>query len=178
VFGKNTMFYRIIKDFLVKKQIKKSLALGLFAVSNEPIKTIGILVDGIHFSDKDKLVNEFNKYANGNFKVNLLVYRNKAKKDESIEYSYFTKSDIGFTGSFSKGEIDDFVAFPFDLLVNYYDDSNADLELITSSSKAKFKVGFASVNKDLNHFFVTTFVDKYMDFTQVLFDYLKILKKI
>ncbi|WP_339889018.1 hypothetical protein [uncultured Flavobacterium sp.] len=172
------MFYRTIKDFLVKKQIKKSLALGLSAVNNEPVKTIGVLVDGVHFLDKDKLINEFKKYANGQFKVNLLVYRKKAKKNESIEYPYYTKNDINFTGSFSKGEIDNFVAFPFDLLVNYYDESNADLELITTLSKAKFKVGFASVNKDLNHFFINTFVEKYVDFAQILFDYLKILKKI
>lgn len=172
------MFYRTIKDFLVKKQIKKSLALGLSAVNNEPIKTIGVLIDGIHFSDKDKLMNEFKKHANGQFKVNLLVYRKKAKKDESIEYPYFTKSDISFSGNFSKGEIDNFVNFPFDLLVNYYDESNANLELITAQSKAKFKVGFASVNKELNHFFVNTFVERHVEFTQVLFDYLKILKKV
>lgn len=172
------MFYRTIKDFLVKKNVNKLLASGLPAVNKEPVKTIGVLVDGIHFLDKDKLINEFKKYADGQFKVNLLVYRKKPKKDESIEYPYFTKNDIGFTGSFSKGEIDNFIAFPFDLLVSYYDVSNADLELITASSKAKFKVGFASVNKDLNHFFVNTFVEKHIDFTQVLFDYLKILKKI
>ncbi len=172
------MFYRTIKDFLLKKQIKKILALGLPAVDNESVKTIGVLVDGIHFSDIDKLINDFKKYANGQFKVNLLVYRTKAKKEEVIDYPYFTKNDISFSGNFSKGEIENFVAFPFDMLVSYYEKSNADLELITASAKAKFKVGFASVNKDLNHFFITTFVEKHDDFTQVLFDYLKILKKI
>ncbi|MFC4739165.1 DUF6913 domain-containing protein [Flavobacterium ponti] len=172
------MFYRTIKDFLVKKHIKKSLAKGLSAVNSEPIKTIGVLIDGIHFSDKDKLINEFKKHSNGQFKVNLLIFRKKVNKKESIEYPYFTKKDIGFSGNYSKGEIENFVNFPFDLLINFYDESNANLELITAQSKAKFKVGFASVNKDLNHFFVNTFVEKYVDFTQVLFDYLRILKKV
>ena len=172
------MFYRIIKDFLVKKQIKKIVAFGLPAVNNEPIKTIGVLIDGIHFSDKDKFIDEFKKFATGQFKLNLLVYRKQPKKDENIDYAYFTRKDITFVGSFSKGEIENFVTFPFDLLVNYYDISNADLELITAQSKAKFKVGFASVNKELNHFFIATFVEKYVDFTKILIDYLKILKKI
>ena len=77
-----------------------------------------------------------------------------------------------------KGEIDNFIAFPFDLLVNFYDTSNANLELISVESKAKFKVGFATVNKDINHFIVNLYMEKYVEFTQVLFEYLKILKKI
>lgn len=172
------MFYRTIKDFLVKKHIKKLLSNGLAAVNNEPIKTIGVLVDGVHFTNKQKLIEAFKKNANGQFKVNLLVYRKKVKKDESVDYAFYTKNDINFSGSFSKGEIDNFVSFPFDLLVNYYDQGNTDLELISALSKAKFKVGFASVNKDLNHFFINTFVEKYDDFIEVLFNYLKILKKI
>ena len=83
------MFYRIIKDFLLKKHIKKALANGLHEVNKEPIKTIGLLIDGTRFFDKDKLISEFKKHANGQFKVNLLVYRKKAKKDEVIEYPYY-----------------------------------------------------------------------------------------
>lgn len=172
------MFYRTIKDFWVKKHIKKSLGLGLKAVNNEPIKTIGLLIDGINFTDKEKLINEFKKHANGQFKINLLVYRKKAKRDESIDYPFFTKKDVRFNASFKKGEIENFVSFPFDLLISYYDEKNSDLELITAISKAQFKVGFASANKELNHFFIHTYVEKYVDFTDVLFDYLKILKKI
>lgn len=172
------MFYKTIKDFLLKKYIKKSLTSGLAEVNNDPIKTIGLLIDGTHFFDKDKLINEFKKHSNGQFKVNLLVYRKKAKKDENIEYPYYSKKDIGISGAISKGEIENFIAFPFDLLVNYYDTSNADLELISVESKAKFKVGFATVNNDINHFIVNLYMEKYIEFTQVLFEYLKILKKI
>ncbi len=172
------MFYKTIKNFWIKKHIKKSLGLGLAAVNNEPIKTIGLLLDGINFTDKEKLINEFKKHANGQFKINLLVYRKKAKKEENIEYPYFTRKDVGFDASLKKGEIENFVQFPFDLLISYYDENNPNLELITAVSKAKFKVGFASTNKELNHFFINTYVEQYVDFTQVLFDYLKILKKI
>lgn len=172
------MFYRIIKDFLLKKHIKKKIANGLLEVSNEPIKTIGLLIDGTRFFDKDKLISEFKKNANGQFKVSLLVYRKKAKKDEVIGYPYYSKKDIGISGVISKGEIENFISFPFDLLVNYYDTSNADLELISVTSKAKFKVGFATVNNDINHFIVNLYVEKYVEFTGVLFEYLKILKKI
>ena len=172
------MFYRTIKDFWIKKHINKSLGLGLHAVNNDSIKTIGLLIDGINFTDKEKLINEFKKHANGQFKINLLVYRKKAKKEESIEYPYFTKYDVGYDASLRKGEIENFVNFQFDLLVSYYDKKNPNLELVTAKSKANFKVGFATINKDLNHFFINTYVEQYVDFTKILFDYLKILKKI
>jgi hypothetical protein len=172
------MFYKTIKDFLLKKHINKKLATGLPEVNIEPIKTIGLLIYGIDFYEKDKLIDEFNKQANGQIKINLLVYRKKANKEENIEYPYYSKKDISISGTISKGEIESFIKSPFDLLVNYYDTSNTDLELISVESKAKFKVGFASVNNDLNHFIISTYMEKYLDFTQVLFDYLKILKKI
>lgn len=172
------MFYKTIKGFQIKKNIKKRLSEGLAEVNDEPIKTIGLLIDSSNFSQFDKLITEFKKYSNGQFKINLLIYRNKVKKNEVIEYPYFTKSDIGLSGNFTKGEIEKFIEFPFDLLVNYYDSKNVDLELVSVLSKAKFKVGFETVNQDINHFFVKTYVEKYADFTKVLFEYLKILKKV
>lgn len=172
------MFYRTIKYFLLKKHINKSLSKGLTEVTNQPIKTIGLLIDGTHFFEREKLINEFKKNANGQFKINILVYRKKAKKDEVIEYPYYAKNHVGITGTILKGEIENFIAFPFDLLVNYYDETNGDLELISVKSKAKFKVGFATVNNEINHFMVSSYIEKYEEFTQVLFEYLKILKKI
>jgi hypothetical protein len=172
------MFYKTIKDFLVKKYIKKRLSKGLAEVNNDPIKTIGLLIDSTHFSQFDKLINEFKKYSNGQFKINLLVYRKKSKKNEIIEYPFYSKSNIGIAGKINKGEIENFIDFPFDLLISYYDYSNPNLELVSALSKAKFKVGFESANQSINHFFVKTYVDEYEDFTKVLFDYLKILKKI
>jgi hypothetical protein len=172
------MFYRIIKNFLLKKHINKSLTKGLGEVTSEPIKTIGLLVDATHFFEIEKLILEFKKYANGQFKINLLVYRKKVKKDEIIDYPFYTKNDIGISGVISKTEVQNFTAFPFDLLVNFYDETNADLELVSVRSKSKFKVGFTAINNEINHFIVSSYIEKYEEFTQVLFEYLKILKKI
>jgi len=172
------MFYKTIKDFLLKKYIKKRLSKGLAEVNNDSVKTIGLLIDSTHFSQFDKLINEFKKYSNGQFKVNILVYRKRAKKNEIIEYPFYTKGNIGFSGKINKKEVENFIAFPFDLLINYYDSNNTNLELVSVLSKAKFKVGFELVNQSINHFFVKTYVEKYADFTKVLFDYLKILKKV
>ncbi len=172
------MFYNTIKKILIKKRLNLTLANALPIATNDAIKTIGILIDETVFFEKEKLINAFKKHANGQFKVNILVYRKKPKKNEIVDYPFYTTSDISFSGDIKKGEVENFIKYPFDLLVSYYDVSNIDLEVVTINSKAKFKTGFATINNAMNHFFVTTHVEKYDDFTEVLFNYLKILNKI
>jgi len=50
--------------------------------------------------------------------------------------------------------------------------------LTTHLSKASFKVGFASIDKRLNHFMIDTNAENYMVFMEELFKYLKILNKL
>ena len=45
-------------------------------------------------------------------------------------------------------------------------------------AKAGFKVGFASIDKRLNHFMIDTNAENYIVFMSELFKYLKILNKI
>jgi hypothetical protein len=66
----------------------------------------------------------------------------------------------------------------FDLLLNYYDTEKPALLLVSNQSKAAFKVGFASIDKKLNHFMINTNAENYKVFVEELFKYLKILNKI
>lgn len=163
---------------MLKKHINKSLSAGLSIVTDDSIKTIGLLIDEIHFFDKDQLINDIKKYTDNQVKVNVLVYRKKIQKNEMFDHSFFTKNDITFSGFIKKGDIDNFISFPFCLLINYYDESNSDLEFVSVMSQAKFKVGFASIINNLNNFIVYTSIKKHNEFTKIMFDYLKILKKI
>ena len=84
---------------------------------------------------------------------------------------------LGSTGAFLF-LINDFIETPFDLLVNYYDVNKSGLLLLSTKSKAKFKVGFDTVDKRVNHFIIKTLVENYNEFVLELFKYLKILNKI
>jgi len=75
-------------------------------------------------------------------------------------------------------EFANFTNTNFDLLLSYYDVEKAPLLLITHLSKASFKVGFASVDKRLNHFMIDTNAENYKVFMEELFKYLKILNKL
>lgn len=172
------MFYRTLKDFLLKKQIRKITSNSLQLVNGESIHTVGILIDEINFKEKEGLIEKFKSKAPINFNITLLVYRKKAKKGETINYPYFVNKDVNFNGTFSKEAIKHFVGFPFDVLISYYDNQNSNLEWLTVLSKAKFKVGLHAVHTPLNHFTINTFVENQDEFIAVFFEYLRILKKI
>ena len=85
---------------------------------------------------------------------------------------------MSWTATFGKQEVNNFITTDFDLLINYYDTEKVPLLLISHQSKAKFKVGFSSVDKRINHFMISTNAENHIIFIEELFKYLKILNKI
>ena len=172
------MFLNYIKEFLTKKIIKNSLSNVLHSSNDVLIKTVGIIFDENYFYEKEDLINELKNKGIEEHNCNILVFKNKVKKNQVFNYPVFTYKDIGWSGSLSKKEVQDFINQPFDLLINYYDTEKAGLMAVSSQSKANFKVGFSTVDKRLNHFMIATNAENYKVFIEELFKYLKILNKI
>ncbi|WP_298393216.1 hypothetical protein [Flavobacterium sp.] len=110
--------------------------------------------------------------------IDFFVFKHQVKKNDSFDYKVFTYKNSNWNASFDGVEVNDFVNADFDLLISYYDIEKAPLLLLTSLSKAKFKVGFASIDKRLNHFMIDTNAENYNVFINELFKYLKILNKL
>jgi len=172
------MFLNKIKDFFTKKIVKKSLSNVKHSVSNNPIKTVGILFDESYFYEKESMINEL--VANGIKRedIHFLVFKNHIKKNETFDYPVFSHKHINWNGTFDSTEVNKVVATPFDLLISYYDTEKAALLLFTNLSKATFKVGFSNVDNRLNHFMINTNAENYKVFIDELFKYLKILNKL
>nr|WP_315178687.1 hypothetical protein [uncultured Flavobacterium sp.] len=172
------MFLNYIKDFFVKKTLKKSFQNLKNIESVNVVKTIGLLVDATRFAETELLIQQL--IANGIAPENIttIVYRDKLKKTVERAYPVFNSGDLNWNGEISSTDVNDFVTEKFDLLISYYDIEKAILLKITHISKAQFKVGFSSIDKRLNHFMIKTDVDNYTLFVSELFKYLKILNKI
>ena len=172
------MFLNKIKDFFTKKIVKKSLSNVKHSVSNNPIRTIGIVFDESYFKDKESLIHEL--IANGIKKedIHFFVFKNKIQKNETFDYPVFSHKNLSWSGKFNSTELNTFVATPFDLLISYYDTEKAALLLFTHLSKATFKVGFSNTDSRLNHFMINTNAENYKVFIDELFKYLKILNKL
>jgi hypothetical protein len=172
------MFYKIIKDFFLKKIVTKRLLKQQSPLVQKKIATIGIVVDETYFSNTPALLEQFCLQGFQREQIAVLVYKDRIKSKEVITSPFVALKNISWAGEINKTEVNDFIATPFDLLVNYYDVNKYPLLLLSTQSKATFKVGFESVDKRVNHFIIKAVVDQYEAFTVELVKYLKILNKI
>lgn len=172
------MFLKFIKNFALKKNIRKTLAQYKPVSSPDVVATVGILVDESYFTDKQALTDAL--VANGISPQNIktLSFKERIKKKEIVDCCHYTRKDISADGAFTKDDVAEFINTPFDMLISYYDVEKPPLVWATLKSKAKFKVGFATVDKRLNHFMISTVAEKHDEFITELFKYLKILNKI
>ena len=172
------MFLNYLKDFSKKKIVKNSLSNVKHLASDSAIKTVGIIFDETYFYEREAMVQELIQNGIAESDIQVLVFKNKIKKNEFFDYPTFSHKDLSWHGTVDKKEVKDFIAEPFDLLINYYDIEKVALLLVSHQSKASFKVGFASIDKRLNHFMIETNAENYKVFMDELFKYLKILNKI
>ena len=172
------MFLNYLKDFSTKKIVKNSLSNVKHLSSDTIIKKVGIIFDESYFYERESLVNELIKNGIDESNIKILVYKDKIKKNDVFDYPVFSHKDLSWHATIEKKEVKEFIKEPFDLLINYYDTEKVALLLVSHLSKASFKVGFATVDKRLNHFMINTNAENYKVFVEELFKYLKILNKI
>ena len=172
------MFLNYFKNFSTNKIVKNSLSNVKNLPSDSIIKTVGIIFDESYFYEKEALVQELTENKIDEKDIKILVYKDKLKKNETFDYPVFSNNDLSWRGSIDKKEVKEFIKAPFDLLINYYDTEKVALLLVSHLSKASFKVGFATIDKRLNHLMINTNAENYKVFMDELFKYLKILNKI
>jgi hypothetical protein len=172
------MFLNYIKNFLLKKTLKNSLCNVKEESLNAPIARVGLIVDESHFFETTALKQEIISNGISEDNIKVIVYRDSLKSKETYLESTFGLKDLNFKSEFTSKKINDFLSEEFDLLINYYNEEKAFLLLLTHKTEAKFKVGFSSVDKRLNHLLINIDPANYKGFTQELFRYLKILNKI
>jgi hypothetical protein len=172
------MFLNYLKDLATKKIVKNSLSNAKLLPSEGTIKTVGILFDETYFYEREALVAELVQNGIDESSIEILVFKNRIKKNEVFDYPVFSYKDFSWTASIDKPAVKAFTAKPFDLLIDYYDTEKAALLLVSHQSKARFKVGFSAVDKRLHHFMIDTNAENYKVFADELFKYLKILNKL
>jgi hypothetical protein len=172
------MFLKFIRDFSLKKIIKKKLSNYKHVSSADVVATVGIIIDETYFSDKESLIIELVGNGIRRSDIKTLSFKERIKPKEIVDRCHFTRRDISVTGNFEKADVAEFINTPFDMLISYYDIEKPSLVLATLKSKAKFKVGFSSVDNRLYHFMISSQVEKHTEFISELFKYLKILNKI
>ncbi|WP_166925184.1 DUF6913 domain-containing protein [Flavobacterium poyangense] len=170
------MFLNYIKEFFIKKSLKNNWRSLKNEVFTSNVQTIGLLVDETKFSHSNELIKEFVSNGISPDNIKIVSYSDKFKEKTTYTSPTFGKKHINWKGEITADFLTEFIETEFDLLISYYDIEKVILMLITAKSKAKFKVGFASVDKELNRWMIDTAIEKYKLFVFELFRYLKNIK--
>lgn len=171
------MFLKFIKDFGLKKIIKKSLTGYKAPASDKKVVTVGVVLDETYFAEREKLVEVIASCGITPGNIQTLSFYERVKKNQVPDCCHFTYNDVSSAGSFTKQDVTDFIATPFDLLISFYDVQKPPLALVTLKSKALFKAGFSTTDSRLHTFMVSSQAEKYTEFISELFKYIKILNK-
>ncbi|WP_246236367.1 DUF6913 domain-containing protein [Flavobacterium ajazii] len=165
-----------MKDFFIKKTLKNNLHNVKKEVFTRNIQTIGLLIDESDFRHSKALIKELVLNGINSDKIKIVVYRNKFKDKKEYSFPAFGKKHVDWNGSVKTPFLTEFIETEFDLLISYYDVQKPVLKLITNQSKAKFKVGFASIDKNINRWMINTALEDYKLFVFELFKYLRSIK--
>ncbi len=172
------MFFDYLKELFVKNLFKKDLNNSNSSSFTGRIETIGLVVDENDFAETDALLAELISSGFREENIEVIALNNKLKSGSKDVKFVFSGKHLNWNKTITDKTLREFIDKQFDLLISYYDTEKAIMLLVTGNSKAKFKVGFSSVDKRLNDLIIGTNLANYRVFVQELNKYLKILNKL
>ena len=177
------MFLKALKQKLKHKSGRKYLKQLLEqpqegANASKGIKSVGVIVDLDRFENANlfyQFVEDFSLSPNS---VKIIGYKSFYDKNSPYSTPVFSDKDLGWKGEIENSYALEFFNREYDLLVNYYTDDHLLLQLMTIKSKARIKVGFGEVDKNLNDLILHTPMADFNLFKKELKKYLRIFKEI
>jgi hypothetical protein len=159
----------------LKEQIEKPS--GEVARKNG-ITSVAVIVDLDKF-DKAELFYEFVE----DFKlrpnaVKIIGYKNFYDKNSPYATPVFSDKDLGWKGDIENSYALEFLSREYDMLVNYYNEENLMLQLMTVKTRARINVGFAEIDERHNDLILETTLSDFNTFKKELKKYLKVLGEI
>jgi len=177
------MFLKALKEKIKFRAGKKFLQRGLNAPSQvvnreKGISSIGCIVDLDAFDNANafyEFVEEFSLRPNS---VKIIGYKKFYDKNSPYSTPVFSDKDLGWKADIENSYALEFLNREYDLLVNYYTDDKLLLQLMTVKTKARLKVGFGDVDKNLNDLILNTPIKDFQTFKKELRKYLRVLNEI
>jgi hypothetical protein len=171
------MFLNYIKDFSVKRILKKTFQNTRSNQVLGHVRTVGLLVDESYFSGTKAIVASLVSQGILERDIEVLIYKDQLKKNVETKYPTFNNKELNWDASIRSVAANEFIIKEFDLLINYYELEKAALLVVSHNSRAKFTVGFSTIDKRVNDLIINTTTDDQLVFINETFKYLKILNK-
>ena len=142
------MLKRFQKIFL-KKSIDKNLENRDVSKINDQLHSIGFLVDeeiNIAFESFYEISKELGLHEKD---VKIYFFSDLKTNTPTLHQNKINNKHFSWKGEIHNKNANEFLETPFDVLVGYYRTKNNYLDLMTSKSNAKFKVGFKEIDNRL-----------------------------
>ncbi len=141
------------------------------------IKTVGIIVNEGSDFDFEMLKKLQKQIASGSKNFSVLTYKTTTESYNEFRGVVVNEKDFSWNGTLKSKEVKDFLEKSFDMLIDYTKSTTVLSKYLVVKSKAKFKVGFANIDKRMYNFMIAADKDINL-FNKELIKYLGILKKL
>lgn len=167
--------FSTFKKKTLKKAINQATLKGVSSDFDGKPKTIGILIEKSEVAKVDELIQALRQGGVSADQIHVLVYTGLTKTKQLVDPS-FSLSDFTLTGEVKNPAVKDFIAQPFDWLINFYAKDSVPLLWVSAKSKAKFKIGVATITPRINHFSLDMQELQATQYAKHLMNYITIFK--
>ncbi|MGG5506088.1 MULTISPECIES: DUF6913 domain-containing protein [unclassified Myroides] len=167
--------FSTFKKKTLRKAINKAVLKGLESNFDFSLKTIGILIEKSEVAKVDELIQALRQNWAAAKEIHVLVYTGLTKSKQLLDPS-FSMKDFTLIGDLHNQAAKKFMEQSFDLLINFYAKDIVPLLWVSSKSKAKFKVGLATVSPRINHFSLDMQELQATQYVKHLMNYITIFK--
>ena len=171
------MIFKSLHNKLLNKKIHNSLLSLSKENRNKPkkIKTLACIVDPKLSISVDNFIDLSHSINLQEKDLKIITFQENRNSFNVFSSMNITPSCVTYFGNLDGKDSLEFISFEYDILINFFK-SNKFLTLLSSKTKANFRVGFDSVNSDLNDLIFSEKLKKYSEFKYELIKYLKMIK--
>ncbi|WP_027075786.1 DUF6913 domain-containing protein [Maribacter antarcticus] len=177
------MFLKGIKDKFKQKSgrkfIKKTMQKSPpTSTRKQGVNKVGCIVDLDKFDRADVFYEFLDAFKLQPNAVKIIGYKNYYDKNSPYSNPVFSDKDLGWNGDIKNSYALEFLNREYDVLVNYYDESNLLLNLMSIKTRARLKVGFKQVGPEFNDLMLDTPISNFKIFKSELKKYLGVIKEL
>ena len=142
------------------------------------IRSVGVILDLDVFTTPEVFYDLIDTYGLRPNAVKIIGYKRFYDKNSPYATPVFSDKDLGWNGDIENSYALEFLGREYDLLINYFNQNNLLMQLMSIKSKARMRVGFAEVDSEFNDLILGCDIQDFKVFMKELQKYLVVLKEL
>ncbi|MCL6273086.1 hypothetical protein M3P19_03645 [Muricauda sp. 2012CJ35-5] len=162
------------QKYLQEVMLKPAAVVG----RSKGISSIGCIVDVDNFKNAEVFYDLIDEYELRPNAIKIIGYKREYDKNSPYAIQIFSDKDLGWKGEIENGYVLEFLGREYDMLINYYQEDNLLMKLLSVKTPARLKVGFGALDPKINDLILNTTLNDFDLFKSELKKYLKVLNEL